>query len=519
MLGALRRNKNSPIITGILGLTAIVMIGFGISYKGGPAGFYAAEVNGDLITDAEYAAVYANAYRYRQSQNPKYNKDSAKKDRLRENVLYGLITTKILAQRAQDRGLAVDDEMLREEILNDERFQEDGRFSKDLYERWMSSLGTTKGRFEQSERERILSSLFLAAVQNMRVSEEELRDRFFRESTKVNIEFIKVPKEAFVKDVGTVTAADREEWVKQEGAEDKILKYYQRFKSTRYDVPKKVCAKHILVKTTKDMPPDLKKEAQNTIKKAAEAVKGGMDFSDAAAKFSEDANKQKGGDLGCFSAGQMLPQVEEAAFGMKPGEVSNIVETPFGYHIIKVTEIKEPIRRKLEDVKDEIVMELVRKDKAGQIAKKKAEAVQKLAKEKASLAEVVEAMSAEGPEPLKVEETGPFPEGREFLPRLGNAPAVAAAAWRLTEEKPVGDAPIETDNAWVVIRLKEKKEPTEEEFKQARLGLAYGLTINKQNVAYEGWTEKLRKQEDVQIHPIALSYDDKARQQARSGGR
>lgn len=517
MLGALRRNKNSPIITGILGLTAIVMIGFGISYQGGPAGLYAADVNGDLITDAEYAAMYANAYRYRQSQDPKYNKDTAKKDRLRENVLYSLITTKILAQRAEDRGLAVDDAMLRDEILEDERFQENGRFSKDLYERWMNSLGTTPGRFEQAERERILSAIYLAAVQNMRVSEEELRDRFFRESTKINVSFIQVPKKSFVSEVGTVTAADQDEWMKQEGAEDKILKYYQRFKSTRYDVPKKVCAQHILVKTTKDMPPDLKREAQETIKKAAKAVKDGMDFADAAAKFSEDANKQKGGDLGCFSAGQMLPQVETAAFGLKPGEVSGVVETPFGYHVVKVTEIKEPVRKKLEDVKDEIVMELVREDKASQIAKKKAEAAQKLAKEKASLSEVVEAMNAEGSEPLKVEETGPFPEGREFLPRLGNAPDVAAAAWRLTEEKPVGDAPIETDNAWVIIRLVEKKEPTEEEFEQARLGLSYGLTINKQNSVYEGWTEKLRKSEDVQIHPVALSYDDQARQAARSG--
>src|SRR5688572_26809480 len=278
MLGALRRHKNSPIITFLLGMTALVMIGFGISYQGGPRGFYAAEVEGDVITDTEYSAVYANAYRYRQAQDPRYNREAAERDKLRENVLNGLITTKILARKAEDRGLAVDDELLRERITENPNFQENGQFNRDYYERFLNQMQTSDHRFEESERERILSTIFISLVQAMRVSEKEMKDQFMREQQKVNIEFIQIPKSGFANEVGTVTAADQEEWKKQEGAEEKILKYYQRFKATRYDVPKKYCAQHILVRSTKESPPDVLMAAQKKIDEASRAVAGGMDF-------------------------------------------------------------------------------------------------------------------------------------------------------------------------------------------------------------------------------------------------
>jgi peptidyl-prolyl cis-trans isomerase D len=513
MLGALRRHKNSPIITLLLGITALVMIGFGISYQGGPRGFYAAEVEGDVITDAEYSALYANMYRFQQSQDPRYNRDSAERDKLRERVLYGMVTTKILANRARERGLQVDDQMLRERILENPNFQENGQFSRDIYERYLNQMQTSDARYEQTERDRILSSIYFGLVQAMRVSEKELKEQFVREQTKVNISFVQIPKSGFADQVGTITSADQEEWKKQEGAEDKILKYYQRFKSTRYDVPKKHCAQHILIRAGKDASPVDRQAAQKKIDEAARAVSGGMDFAAAAKKFSEDNNKDKGGDLGCFSTGQMLPQIEEAALALEPGEVSKVVETPFGYHLVKLTEVKEPVQKKLDDVRDEIVMELVREEKASALAKKKAEQIHALAKEKPALADAIAGHSE-----LKVEETGLFPQGRDFLPRLGQAKAVADAAWKLTEEKPVPDAPIETDNAWVIIRLKEKKTPTDEEFAQAKLGLAYGATIGKQNAVSEGWTKRMRENADVTVHPVALSYDEQARQAARNPG-
>jgi peptidyl-prolyl cis-trans isomerase D len=514
MLGALRRHKNSPIITFLLGITALVMLGFGVSYQSAGRGSYAADVDGDIITDNEFAAIYAASYRSRQAQDPRYNREAAERDKLREVVLNSMVNTKVLAKLAEHRGLAVDDQLLRERITENPNFQENGQFNRDYYERYLNSTQTSDHRFEQTERERILSSLMISLVQGLRVSDKELKDQFMREQNKVNVEFIQVPKSGFASEVGTVTSADQEEWKKQEGAEDKILKYYQRLKSTKYDVPKKHCAQHILVRVTKEAPPDVLKAAQKKIDDASRAVAGGMDFTAAAKKFSDDNNKDKGGDLGCFSTGQVMPMIEEAAFALKPGEVSRVVQSPFGYHIVKLTEIKEPIQRKLDDVREEIVMELVREEKASVLAKKKAEELNQLALQKASLAEVVAGMTD-----LKVEETGLFPQGRDFIPRLGQAKDVAAAAWKLTKEKPVPDMPLETDAGWVIIRLKEQKSPTDEEFDQAKIGLAYGATVGKQNAVYEGWTKKIRDASNVRIHPLAISYDENARNEARQPNR
>jgi peptidyl-prolyl cis-trans isomerase D len=81
----------------------------------------------------------------------------------------------------------------------------------------------------------------------------------------------------------------------------------------------------------------------------------GEDFATLAKEYSEGPTKSKGGDLGYFKRGQMTPPFEEAAFKLKKGEISDLVRTEFGYHIIKVEDIKEATTKTLEDVRDEIV--------------------------------------------------------------------------------------------------------------------------------------------------------------------
>ena len=521
MLGVLRRNKNSPVITVLLGLTALLMIGFGMNFQGGPGSLEAATVNGEVITDQEYSARYAQQYRMRQQSNRSYTRENAKRDKLRESVLNDMVGVKLLAQHAREKSFAVDDEALKQLILKNEVFHRDGRFSKDQYERVLNSNQLTDRAFEAQERERVLASLYLTLFfQGMSISEAELKEAFEKERTKVNLEFIKIDKSAFAAQVGTVTEADAKEWVKaNKDADDKIKAYYKRNKSTKYDVPKKVCARHVLARFTKGGPPDLKKKAQQKIKNAGDAIKKGVDFAQVAKKFSDDtSNKEKGGDLGCFGRGQMIPRFEEVAFGSKVDEVSTVIETPFGYHILKVYDIKDPVRIKLEDARDEITKELAKEVRASKMAKKRADEVYQLAKSKETLATAIEEANKAGTPPvLKLEETGPFPKGRDFLPRLGMAKEVAKAAWTLTKESPLSSAPIETDRAFVIIKLKEKTVPKEEEFKQARPSLMYSLSSQKLQNVKEAWYEHLKTKAEVLINPIAISYDDQARANARGG--
>ena len=509
MLGTLRRNKNNPIITFMLGLVVLLMMAFGISVQGVSSDGYAAKVNGESIPEGEFNAVYAQVYRSKQYQNRRYDRATAEREGLRQSVLTQLIASKVLAQHAQAMGMAVDDDALIEAITKNEQFQVEGQFDRAQYERFVNYSGLSEHSFELAERERLLAQPFSSLVESLGVSDKEIRESFDWENTKVDIDFIQLPKESFKDAVTTVTEADVTAFKASEGADKKIQDYYTRFKSKKYDVPKKVCAQHILGRADDSVPPDIMAEKKKTIESAAKAVAGGMDFTAAAKKFSEDANKDKGGDLGCFGEGETQPQLAQAAFALEPGKVSTVVKTPFGFHIVKVNEIKEPIRKKLEDVTDEIASELAKETAASSVAKVKAEELATLAKTKANLQEVVDAVKDTIGVEIKVQDTGPFPQGREFLPKLGLAKDVATAAWTLTEASPVA-GPIESDRAWVVIRLKAKESAKDEDFESAKLGIAYRLITAKQTALRDKWFEMLQKRGEVLIDPIAIRYDDEA---------
>ncbi|MEQ9495345.1 MAG: SurA N-terminal domain-containing protein [Deltaproteobacteria bacterium] len=517
MLGALRRNKNNPIITILLGAVAVLMIGFGVSIQGGPAGGHIATVDGEGILESDYNTRYASMFRSRQQRDRKYDRTRAQQDQLRESTLYGMITGKILALEAASQGLAVDDQALRDDILENEMFQVDGKFDKEQYERMLNYMQTSDRNFEQSERDRILAQIYLTALQGVPVSDEELRLEWEQNERKVNIELIRVKKDEFASEVGTVTPEDAKAFLAKEGSDVKVKAYYSKNKASKYDVPKKVCAQQILVRADKHTPPDLLEEARQKAKKAHDAVTGGQDFTAAAKQFSDGNNANKGGEMGCFAVGQVLPKVEEAAFGMKVGDISPILQTNFGFTIIKVNEIKEPVQKKLEEVEDEIATQLVKLDRAGEKAKAEAERVLKKAAEHETLTALALVLNEAKDKPItyNAEETGPFPAGRDFLPRLGSASEIASAAWSLTKEKPLPSKVYETDDAWIVIRLKDKVEPDVSQFEMQKKGLLYSQMIDKQNAVFEGLSKRLRGQHKVEIDPFAFVYDETIRAERR----
>ncbi len=136
-------------------------------------------------------------------------------------------------------------------------------------------------------------------------------------------------------------------------AED-IDAYYKTHQE-EFRTPEMVKARHILVKVDKTAPEEAKKAAKEKAEGLLKRLKGGEDFAKIAAEFSDDpGSKAKGGDLGFFAKGRMVPEFEKAAFSLKPGELSDVVETPFGFHIIKVDEKKESTLEPLDKVKDKI---------------------------------------------------------------------------------------------------------------------------------------------------------------------
>lgn len=165
-------------------------------------------------------------------------------------------------------------------------------------------------------------------------------------------------------------------------AEDDAKKYYSE-NTKQFEMPEQVRASHILIKPDVTDPNIDPNQAKAKAKRKAEdllkQIKEGADFAELAKANSACPSAEKSGDLGFFSKGQMVPAFEKAAFGLKTGQVSDIVETQFGYHIVKLTDRKEAGVMPFEQVKDRI-LEMLKQDKQSQLAKEYVESLKAKAK-------------------------------------------------------------------------------------------------------------------------------------------
>ena len=146
---------------------------------------------------------------------------------------------------------------------------------------------------------------------------------------------------------------------KVEVSEEDIKAYYESHKD-EFKTPEMVRSRHILIKTDPSASDNDKKKAKEKAEEILKKIKAGEDFAKLASDVSDDTgSKTKGGELGFFTKGRMVKPFEDAAFSLKPGEVSGIVETQFGYHIIKVEEKKEPGMEPFDTAKEKIKQKLL----------------------------------------------------------------------------------------------------------------------------------------------------------------
>jgi len=134
-------------------------------------------------------------------------------------------------------------------------------------------------------------------------------------------------------------------------SEEKIKEFYDAHKDD-FVTPMKMRASHIMT--------DTEAEAREVQQK----LNDGVDFAQLAREYSKDPSKDRGGDIGYFVKGQLMPQIEEIALGLDVGQTSDVIRTKFGYHIIRMTEKIEPRTVEMSEVRDAIEKEL--KDKAQQ---------------------------------------------------------------------------------------------------------------------------------------------------------
>lgn len=374
MLQGLRDRLTGPVIWFIVGIIVIPFAFFGIeTFRTGGGDPTVAKVGGEKIKESQFRRGYDQ--RLQQLQNlmgENFRPELINQDRFRQTVLNDMVQESLLRQHVRDAGYRASDAMVFESLEAIPAFQDNGKFSSETYRSLLAQQGFTPARFEQQVRDQIvveqmrdgiLASAFVppaAAAQAYRLDEQQrwLAYAVFeaaRYLPQVQVSDAQV-QERYEQQKARFQSPERLRIAYIELALDRlppaavpepeVLKVvYEAEKATRFTTVEERRGRHILINFGAD-----KAQAKERIEALAEKVKQGADFASLASSQSDDpGSRNNGGDLGWVRRGQMTGKFEEALFALGKGEVSGPVETEFGWHLIKLDDLRESRTRPFED--------------------------------------------------------------------------------------------------------------------------------------------------------------------------
>lgn len=342
---------------------------------------YAIKVNDYKISYREYQNAYENmSNTLRQLFGDQVN-EIPEFENLSKAVVDDLVNKYLLIEEAKKLGVFVSDTEVLNQIADTKSFQVNGKFDQQRYIQVLSLNGINPEAYEESLREGMLVNKMESLIKNsVNVLDQEIEKEYiFRNSSAVirylnlepekfrsqvafaeeeikafyeeNKENYRVPEKIKVKYV----VFDEKNYKSEVKVTDQEAENYFQKNKANFHQDEQVEARHILVRV-KDF--NDKKENDAALKKISDALKEiekREPFEEVAKKYSEDVTAGNGGYLGYFKKGEMVKEFEDAVFSLKPGDVSKVVKTPFGYHIIKVEKKLEEKDLSFEEAKPLII--------------------------------------------------------------------------------------------------------------------------------------------------------------------
>jgi peptidyl-prolyl cis-trans isomerase D len=432
-----------------------------------------ASVNGREIPAVEYQRVYtAQIARMRQMYGD--IPDTALRQLgIGQRIVDQLVNDEAVVAEAERLGFTVTDGELRARLLESPTFQENGVFvGWDRYRQMLASgrPPLRPAEYEEDVRRSLLAEKLQAAVTGwIRVTDSEVDEEYRRRIEKVKLELAVFTADKFRSAVAPTDAdltahfdGHKETYrvpekrrvrylaIEAEGLRSKMAVTPQevetRYRETiqTYATPEQIRASHILLKTEGKDEAAVRKIAEGLLAR----VKSGGNFATLATEFSEDeGSKAQGGDLDYFGRGAMVKEFEDAAWALQPGDVSELVKTNFGFHIIKLIDRRPAVTRSLDEVRTQIE-DALRFEKARAEATRLAAEIAPQIKRPADLDRMAASHN------LTVGDSGLF--GREEpLSGIGFAPLVAAEAFTLQTDSVSGQ--LTTPQGFAFIALSEVK--------------------------------------------------------------
>ncbi len=442
MFDAVRNNKK--IVQVFLVLIALPFAFFGVeSFRDGGAGVDVAKVGEVKISQQEFQQAVREQQDRLRGQLGELDPKVLDNPEFRQAILDDLIDQRLLFQEARKRHLFASDDVVRQAIMAVEAFQDNGQFSQQRYEALLSAQGMSPAGFEAQVRQdlalqQLAGTIGRSGIVSQRVTDKvlalqsearhvqefvlpvenyaakvKLEDGAAKKFYDENTEQFRTPDQAKVEYVVLTP-----ESLAVEVSEAEIKAWYDGHKE-RYQQPEERRASHILIAAEKLGKDKARQKAEEVLREVQAKPAA---FAELARKHSDDpGSASQGGDLGFFGRGMMVKPFEDATFALRDGEVSGIVESDFGFHIIKLTGQHVAREKPLAEVRGEIEREL----KSSAVARKFAEAAESFSnmvyEQSDSLQPVAEQFK------LKIQRSDWI--GREANPAagvLGNAKLLAA---------------------------------------------------------------------------------------------
>jgi peptidyl-prolyl cis-trans isomerase D len=458
MLDRMRRHRNW--LKWSLALVVLTFIAFYIpsfldttTPVGASASDVVATVNGKDIKGLDYQRRYQNQMMaYQQQYGGSINQQLLRQLGVDQQILQQMVDEQAALAEAEHQGLRVSDEELAQQIFAFPALQENGRFiGEQRYEQLLASQNPpmNKGDFEENLRRSMMIDKLRSAVTDwLAVSDADVEREYKNRNEKVKLQVVALTADKF-RDKVTVNDADINAYYTAHQAEyrkgeQRKIRYllidrdqsrsrvaitpqdidsYYNSNVQQFQTPEQVRASHILLKTEGKDEAAVRKQAEDILKQVKAP---GADFAALAKKYSEDdGSKINGGDLDYFAKGRMVPEFEQAAFSMQPGQVSDLVKSQFGFHIIKVVDKKAATTRTLEEVRPQIQQTLAAQRVEQQITDRTRDLDARITKP-ADLDVVGKEAGA------SVVESDFFAR-EDPIPTLGPAPEVAAQVFQLKD--------------------------------------------------------------------------------------
>ena len=501
MLQFIRDNATGWIAWGIVILISIPFALWGIhQYVTPDSSAAVATVDDTEIGYYDFQRLYARRRQQLQSILGAGLVDAEEDNRLRREVLDGMIDSEVLVRSGIAAGMRVGDEQLANTIQTQEVFQSTGGFSQDVYEGWLRSQGYSSGGFEEEFRRSLLEQqIALGIAGSDFISGGGLRDavrlrlqtRTFSLLTIPASDF-EVPEPAgsevrahFDRHRSAYTAPERvrlryleislDEIAAGIKADNEELRALFDAEPERFVTPEKREVSHILLAVPSDAGADEVAQRKERLAALKGRILAGEPFEELARENSDDpGSAASGGALGFIERGMMVPEFEEAVFALAPTEVSDPVRTSFGWHLVKVLSVQEPRGATFEEVRDQVLEQY----QAREAERIYVERVETLANVTYEHPESLEAGARELG--LAIRETGPVTrDGQSDDPVASRSAVVAAAFSSDVLDDGNNSDPIEFDpGRIVVVRAFDHEPPRELDLDEARAEIVAALQSN-----------------------------------------